>query len=211
MKSIKHWFDKCWLTVLIGVVLALSGCASGAQRRYEARTAETKTEYAKLMINPECSPEYLRQHPESPQVYAKCGDPIYGQAKSEWKDYAKTCRSQHVKAARCLENFRAMMIARMQLRYKFADPKELGLKCQAQPKDCENLSKVEWWFADSHNDKVMSAMGAQHSADGIQYLNEAQQERRDNQKIWDDMFKPSSPSVNCTTNQVGNTAYTNCK
>lgn len=193
--------------VILFVMLSL-GCGSAAKQRYEARDADTIKQYGAMMILPDCDSS-LALNPKSILQYAKCGDPIYEQAKHEADGHVNGCKKNKVKPKDCIEQFQSMITSRMQLRYRFADKGTIELKCQAFPADCKTLWKLEGWFSESHNQYVFSALMKQHLENGSAYLNESQQERRDHQKVWQNMFR-AAPSVSCTSTQLGNTVQTEC-
>lgn len=196
---------KAWIVLL---ALALTGCASIPEKRYDANRSEVAKTYAALMELPECS-KYEQDHPDSFLQYANCGNAIYFQAKSEWPSFAHDCRMRHMGPTACWTDFKKMLISRMRLRYKFADPHQVELRCDATPKECENISQMEWLFSDDHNDKVIGMMRMALAQENIQYLNELQQDRQIQQKAFQGLFQVQR-SISCTSYNSGYLTTTNC-
>jgi hypothetical protein len=163
----------------------LAACSSGPtvyEQKYEAK----KAEYIAKFISFDCNKKMTGSN-ECGLIY-----PIDKQSESMAAFMHESCAS--VKPDKCAELYTTQGLARLKLRYDFADWSKILLKCEAYPKECDNLSLIELSAISSHDELIKKSLDAERAS--IQ--SESDQVRNVRAKTINNALRPNK-TIHCNT------------
>lgn len=177
------------LPLLLGCTI-LSGCSGmiygNSNRKYEQSRIDTARIYGAELIIPEelCKEAREKEKGEdNPYIYAQCLPMLYTEANVSNDQY----------------------IAKMKLRYKFADVQRAITECTAD-NTCKKVGGLEWKLLMGHNRAVAALIRQQAAKDNQQYASDLQQDREN----WSDAWS-TEPSVKCRSRQSGDVIQATCR
>lgn len=172
---------------------------------------KTKIEYNKW----DRAKVYTGCNNEEVEAGLNCGLLVDG-IKDQLSEYHKT-QCKGLKATVCNANFDEMIKARFLLRYPVADYETLALECKGYPETCDSYEKLEMKLLRSHNAGIDQLAQAKREYEAKRLAQEQAESRREILQgitaatyVMSETLKAQPKSMNCTSNKIGNTTYTNC-